>query len=307
MPDHGHSLAGSDAERQVAQHRLAGLVGKGDSRELDLTAHRLRAEGLRRRGDRHRRVEEREDPLGARHGTLQDIELLGKVGERLIEALRILQEGNQRPDRDRLGDHPTAAVPDNEAGAEGGDQLDPGVVDGVVEDSAQVGLTMGVVGTRKVRVGSRLAYEQLEHRHAGDVLLQEGVDRRDPCAHLAEAVASPALEPQGQEQKQRQDREGDHRQSPVEPEEHAHDAEEDRDVAADRHQPGGEELVERVDVTGDSRHQAAQRVAIEIRHGEPLEVPEEVAPEIEHDLLTHHLHDVALGVENNEAEVRATR
>ena len=49
----------------------------------------------------HRRVEQREDPLGRGHRALQHVELLGQVADRPEEALRVLQERDQRSERQR--------------------------------------------------------------------------------------------------------------------------------------------------------------------------------------------------------------
>ena len=58
-----------------------------------------------------------------------------RSAERLVEALGVLEEGDQRADRDHPRDHPAAAVPEHQADAQGRDQLHPGEEDGVVEDA----------------------------------------------------------------------------------------------------------------------------------------------------------------------------
>ncbi len=159
---------------------------------------------------------------------------------------------------------------------------------------------MLAVDLGEVPAGARLAAEELDHPHAADVLLQEGVDAGDLHPHLAEALAGPRLEPQGEQEEQRQDRQAPQGEVPVEQEKHGDDAEEQEEVAENRHQAGGEQLVERLDVGGRPGHQAADRLAVEEADRQLLEVAEHVAPQVRHHPLAHQPHHVALGEERAE-------
>ena len=53
--------------------------------------------------------------------------------------------------------------------------------------------------------------------------------------------------------------------------------------------PDGEELVERVDVGRDPRHQPADRIAVVERHVEPLQMRVNLHAQVEHDALPRHL------------------
>ena len=81
---------------------------------------------------------------------------------------------------------PRPAVEQDERGGHRGQQLDGGVEDRVVEDLVHVRVGVLAVDLRERGHVALLAAEELHHRHPGDVLLQEGVDARDPLAHLAE-------------------------------------------------------------------------------------------------------------------------
>src|SRR5215472_8421485 len=59
---------------------------------------------------------------------------------------------------------------------------------------------------------------------------------------------------------------------------------------------GGKEVVERIDIGGNASYQAADRVAIEIAHGQALHVAENLAPHVVHGLLAHPLHDANLDI-----------
>ena len=78
------------------------------------------------------------------------------------------------------------------------------------------------------------------------------------------------------------------------PVEHEHVAEGGDDA-------GGEEIVEDVDVAGDARHQAADRIAIVVAQIEPLQVPVDLHAHVEHDALADHLHQPGLHVFEHEA------
>ncbi len=90
------------------------------------------------------------------------------------------------------------------------------------------------------------------------------------------------------------------RHAPVHPEEHADDADEDEDVAEDGDEAGGEEVVERIDVGRDPRHETADGIAIEELQIEALQVPEDLLAQVVHDVLTHQVHQHHLRVENRE-------
>ena len=103
-----------------------------------------------------------------------------------------------------------------------------------------------------------------------------------------------AAEPLRHQHDQRQHREGDQRQPPVHPQHDADDADQHERVAEHRDHAGREQLVERVDVARDARHQPADRVAIVVGHVEPLQVAVDRHPHVEHDALADHLRDPGL-------------
>ena len=70
--------------------------------------------------------------------------------------------------------------------------------------------------SRKLAEVLRLGAGELDHRHAGQVLLQVCVDRRDPRSHLAVDRARAAAEPGGEQDHERQHGERHEREAPVE-------------------------------------------------------------------------------------------
>ena len=189
---------------------------------------------------------------------------------------------------------PPSPVDQDERGGDGGQQLDRRVEDRVVEDRLHVGVVVPAVDGGEGLAVPRLAAEQLHHRHAREVLLEEGVDARHPPARLAEGPPRALAEPVGEGEEERDHGEGDEGEAPVEGHHHRHDPEQGEEVAEDGDDARGEQLVHRVHVGGDARHEPAHRVAVEVAHVQPLQVREDLAPHVLHDPLPGHLHDVVL-------------
>src|SRR3984893_4315304 len=64
----------------------------------------------------------------------------------------------------------------------------------------------------------------------------------------------------------------------------------------------GEQVVEGVDIGGYARQEAAQGIAVEVRHGQPLDVAENRGAHVVHGLLADALHDANLDVLRQEIE-----
>ena len=103
-------------------------------------------------------------------------------------------------------------------------------------------------------------------------------------------------EPLGHEHDQRQHREGEQREPPVHHDQHDHDANEREDVAEDRDDAGGEEIVQDIDVGRHSSHQTADGIAIVELQIEPLQMLVDLGPHVEHDPLPGHLEHPGLEV-----------
>ena len=110
----------------------------------------------------------------------------------------------------------------------------------------------------------RLAVEELEHRDAGQVFLQIRVDAGDGDADAAIALRRAAPENHRDHDDARRDGEqqSGHRGAQVQ---HRDDHEgEHQQVAEDRDQAGGEQLVQSIDVGGDAgQHTAYRRTIVE--------------------------------------------
>ena len=127
-----------------------------------------------------------------------------------------------------------------------------------------------------------------------DVLLREAVDAGDGGAHAAVALAHVVAEDARDDENERQHGKGQQRQPPVDGEHHdGHDGQHE-EVVDDGQNAVGEHVVDGVHVGGQARDQAAHGVDVEEAHVHALHVAEDVAAQVEHDLLAGPLHQVGL-------------
>ena len=158
------------------------------------------------------------------------------------------------------------------------------------------------VDVLELGVVPRLAIERLHRAHAAQVLVQEPVHARQPDADVAERAPHFDAKDQRQDHDQRQHRERDAHELGIEAHHRHHDPDEHEHVADDRDHARGEELVQDVHVVREPGHDAAHRMAIEIGDRQPLQVAEELEPQIQHDVLSHPLHDPRLEIGEQVAE-----
>ena len=144
--------------------------------------------------------------------------------------------------------------------------------DGVFE-----GVHVQGVGGGELFEGALLPVEELQHHHAGNVLLQERIDtcNGDPNAPIG--IAHFIAEHFGGNGDQRQHGEGNERQLPVHMQHDRHDAGEHEHVFENRDHARGEHFVQRVHVSGDARDQPAYRVLVIKADMHVLQVPEDLA------------------------------
>ena len=100
----------------------------------------------------------------------------------------------------------------------------------------------------------------------------------------------------------RNHRERQQRKQPTHAQHDDDDEGEGEDVLEDGEDAGGEHLVEGVDVGGDASDQATHWIAVEEADVHALDVAEDLAAQIEHDLLSGPLHQVGLNEFETEGE-----
>jgi hypothetical protein len=173
-----------------------------------------------------------------------------------------LDERGYDADRDRTLQNGAAAVPDDECQGDRREQLDGREEQSVVGDGPQVRLEIVVVDVPEgVEIGV-FAVEQLNDAHTRDPLVQERVDPCQPDTDVPVGLANPGPEEERRHEHEGQHAERDQRQLPVHAEHGGHDEDQREDITEHRDDAGAEQLVERLDVAGDSGDQATGGIPV---------------------------------------------
>ena len=118
------------------------------------------------------------------------------------------------------------------------------------------------------------AREALDHPHAGDVLLQAGVDDGDGLPGSHEGAPGVALPNEHGNYQERHHRKGDQRHLRALVEHDAYHQEQAEEVRQDHDETCGEQLLQGGHVAGDAGHDPAHLVVVVEAEGELLEVVE---------------------------------
>ena len=148
--------------------------------------------------------------------------------------------------------------------------------------------------------GARLAVGERDGGHPRDGFLQIAVDARDPLADHAVRAAHLPPEEVDRRDDDGEQRETRQREPPVDPQHDRDDARETEHVEHDGHRPSGEHLLQHVDVRGEPRDHAPDRVLVEEAHGEPLDAREERDAQVGEAPLREHHGEVLLAVVRGE-------
>ena len=189
-----------------------------------------------------------------------------------------------------------AAVDEDRRGRDRRQQLHRREVRGVQVDGLHVRLAVLVVQLREAAAVARLLAERAHHAHAGERLLEVGRDLRDLLAR--EPVGARRDEPE-RHARHEQDGEGEERdQGELRVEQHQdHRGADQRERGREeRRDPLGHELVERLHVVRQPRDQHARLVARVEADRQPLEVLEELDPQVLQRPLADPVDEVGLQV-----------
>src|SRR6185312_11786962 len=162
------------------------------------------------------------------------------VAQRQEEAVNVLQERDERAQRERPRQHLSAANADDERGGHRGKEANDGKEEREIEERAQGRAAIVQVERVELLEVVFLAIEELDNLRAGDILGDIGVDTRQPYPDRAEVVAHGPLEVRRHQQQRRDDDEDDQRQQPVLEEQDDDDTYQREDIADERDGPGRE-------------------------------------------------------------------
>ncbi len=143
-----------------------------------------------------------------------------------------------------------------------------------------------LVQVAELALEGALAAERLDDGHACDRLGELCGDGRDPRSHVGERDVRRRLEPAGHDDPRREHDQRHDAEAPVEQEEPADRGEQCQRVDDERRQALVEDVRDRIDVARQAGDDPARLLLREVPERERGEMLEEVAAQVEHDLLT---------------------
>ena len=187
-----------------------------------------------------RLIEQLEDTFAGRHRRLQNSELFAQILNRPEHLLRILHKCDYRAELERALQHAQAAKPQQRRHRRDAKEFDRRVEHRVRQNRIFIGQHVVAVDLRELTQRLALAIEQLHHRDAADVFLQEGIDPGDGRANAPVRLAERAAEDQRDQNNQRQNAKRDQRQPPIEHQHRADNEHQSKNVRDHAHQARGE-------------------------------------------------------------------
>ena len=201
MPDQRNALAYIDRERHILKDPIFFLIGEPNA--LELNASLCLSGELRyfRRRDEDFAIEHYEDPVRCDDRSLKDVELIRKITDRLEELQRILYEGCEHADRQRLGCGRKAAEFLEAEGkydhrhTDSSDKIDQRIEDGVIVDRFDVRIAIVIVDLGETPSGFLLGVEKLYGLRTRYILLQERVQLRASGTHAVKTMTGALAKP----------------------------------------------------------------------------------------------------------------
>ena len=288
----GDGLAGLDVQVEVLDDRHFILVPEMHMLKDDIAADGARVDGVGLVLDLGRGIDQGEDALGRSQRALHFGEHARQVLDGPHHEGHVGKKGLDAADADAFKIGLRAAVPDDAADGEGGDDLHDRQEERAQPGGAVAGLVhLAGLQLEFVQVAV-LAPQRLDHAHAADVLVVRRGDVRVDLAHLAELLEDALAELHRRVQQHRDDRQHDQRQLPVDGE---HEGQRGGDVdhaPGGVDQPPGDQLGHAFGVVGHAAHDPAHRGAAVIGKRKRLQVVEEHAAHVVAHALAHHARQV---------------
>jgi ABC-type multidrug transport system fused ATPase/permease subunit len=289
-------LARRDLQCDICQSVRARPVAERHVVEHDLAAQARQVDSVRRVDEVGLLVEQLEDLVERRHPRLVGRIELRKRLDRVEEVVQRGEERDEHADRDVPVERLDPAVEQDPRGHQPAHQLDAREVGGVQVDRPHVRAAVLLVELREALQVARLLSERAHDANPRQRLLQVGGDRRDLLARRPVGVGGDDPERERAEPEDREHEVGQQRELRVEQEQDHRGADEHQRGAEQRHDAVGDERVERLDVVGQARDQhagAAARIEAD-RH--PLQVREQLDPQVLQRALADPADEVGLHV-----------
>jgi hypothetical protein len=284
---HRHAAALGDDAGEIPHHLAAlRLVGEGHPFQADLPVEGQR-QGTLGLGNLVLVVQELEDPLAGGQGGLHDVVAFRQFPDGPEEAPGLLDEGQEEPQGQGAGLELVARIQDERGEGAVGDEFHHGEEHRVGEDRAQEGVQVGRVQVPELRSAPGLLGVELHQGHAGELLLEEGLDGGVAALGLAVGLGGVAAEDLRGDQEQRHDAHGHQGEPHVLGEHPHHDGRQGQGVPHDRHEAGREHLVEVLHVADHPGHEPAHGVVMEEPGAALHEVGEDLQAQVQHGHLAH--------------------
>ena len=286
LADERDRRARRDVEVEPVQHlRELRPVAEADTLEADVAVDPRQLDRVLRVHDLWLLVEHADDLVERGDRGQERVVELRELLDRVEEVAEIEREGEERACAHVAVVDEPAAVAEDDRGCRRREQVDRREVDRVQDGRLVVRVAIAAVDAVERALLDRFARERLDDAHPRDVLRQRRGHEPEPLADVAVGAVRAAPEPRRDKRHRRQHGERRQREPPVEQEEDDGGAEEQERVLDEARDAVGDELVERLDVVRDPADDGAGAIALVEAHREPLEVAEELVPEVgEHSL-----------------------
>lgn len=179
VADDGKSLAGLDAERDIAEDPVVfarignGAITEPNVAKFDFAAGIRKANRIGWRANRGRLVEQFENALGSGHGGLQDVEFFAEILDGAEEARGEHGEHGQNAQTQGACKHAVTACPVDEGNGGHAENFDGGIEERVREDGAAPSHHVFLIALGEFGASFHFAVKDLHDAHAGNVFLQE--------------------------------------------------------------------------------------------------------------------------------------
>ena len=265
---------------------MAGHVAEGHVVQLQGTrlARQIDCAGLVAHVDGH--VEYFENALTRRHRPLHDAVLNGEGAYRVEEALHVEEKGHHHPELELLSQHHASTDHDHDGHRDAGERVDDGDHDVGELRRAQVCDQVVVRLVVEEREVDPFASHLLDGANSVDVLRERAVHDRARLSRPQESPLGVGQPDDAHHEQHRHHREGEQAELEIEHQQHRNDADEEDEIA-DREDGGFQELLQRVHVSLQPRHEPAHFGLVHEGEGDVLQVQvhrsaqvEEKAPEM---------------------------
>src|SRR5581483_6127916 len=298
--DDGDHFAGPDIEVDVVEDAGIAVVAEGDVAEGDGSLHLADGEGVGGVGDLRAGVEGLEDAVNGGSGPLKgDVEVYEAHGG-VVEGGDPAVEGEQFSDLHLAAQDEGAAVPEDESGADGADDLGDGSESAVEAHLLHAEGEVVADGLHELLGLVVFADEGFDDGDAGEFLLEDAQHGVPAFAQLLAEGADVADEEFVVEDVEGDDGDGEEGQPPLHREQDEEESENAEEVGEEGDEAAGDHVLDGVNVAGEAGHDLAGLSGVVVGEGESVEMAVGLEAQVEDDALSEPSDEIVEG-EGDEA------